>query len=365
MRLAAVAAAVLIAVALARPVRANSVTNEVFVTSAQTSDANPRALIFTDSLTSSFDLGEDWSLTGGFSLTLPGRTPAATEAQFDETSQAITFFTLALDWSATDNLTLGVTGDFSPASTQFAGAPISLRQADGTELVANAEIRSRTSHLAAGFDAWWDTFGHSDLEWTFTGGLTVSSYDIDQGITRIRTANGTTLTAQELIDQTNAYCAAHPRRTKCGQNVLNALKATPSTLSFERLSAGATARLFQDTDLTLLGDYYVYNQDPSQVGYFGLAAVGREAGLPIAPLRYLIRPEVAHRFGDLTAKVWVQAGEYVTGTAETTAAIGLRMQYKFSKAFRAWLTVSGQRDVDENGNDSRFGTVSGGLGLRW
>ncbi len=42
MRLAAVAAAVLIAVALARPVRANSVTNEVFVTSAQTSDANPR-----------------------------------------------------------------------------------------------------------------------------------------------------------------------------------------------------------------------------------------------------------------------------------------------------------------------------------
>jgi len=193
----------------------------------------------------------------------------------------------------------------------------------------------------------------------------VSSYDIDQSISRIRTADGTTLTAQELIDQTNAYCAAHPRRTKCGQNVLNALKATPSTLSFERLSAGATARLFRATDLTLLGDYYVYNQDPSQVGYFGLAAVGREGGLPIAPLRYLIRPEVQHRFGDLTAKVWLQAGEYVTGTAETTAAIGLRLQYKLSKAFRAWMTVSGQRDVDANGNESRFGTVSGGLGFRW
>src|SRR5215813_1106431 len=304
-------AAALIPLVLATPALANSVSNEVIVTSAQTSDSNPRALIFTDALNGSFDLQQDWTLSAGFSLTLPGRTPAATEAQFDETSEAITFFTLGLDWSPTDNLMLGLTGDLSPASTQYAGAPISLRQPDGTELVANAEIKSRVSHLAGGVDAWWDTLGQSDLEWSFTGGVTVSNYKIDQSITRIRTANGNTLTAQELIDQTNAWCAAHPRRTNCGQNVLNALKSTPATLNFERLSAGVTARLYRDTDLTLLGDYYIYNQDPSQVGYFGLAALGRDAGLPIAPLHYLIRPEVQHRFGDFSARLWVQAGEYV------------------------------------------------------
>jgi len=358
-------AAALILLAVATPALANSVSNEVIVTSAQTSEANPRALIFTDSLNSSFDVQKDWTLSASGSVTLPGRTPAATEAQFDESSQAITVFSLGLDWSATNNLMLGLTGDWSPASTQFAGAPTSLRQADGTELVANAEIRSRTSHLAGGIDAWWDTLGQSDLEWTFSAGVTVSSYNIEQSITRVRTADGNTLTAQELIDQTNAFCAAHPRRTKCGQNVLNALRATPSTLNFERLSAGATARLFRDTDLTVLGDYYIYNQDPSQVGYFGLAALGRDAGLPIAPLQYVIRPEVQHRFGDFSARLWVQAGEYVAGTAQTTASIGLRLQYKFTRSFKAWLTASGQRDVDESGNESEFGTISGGLGFRW
>jgi hypothetical protein len=56
---------------------------------------------------------------------------------------------------------------------------------------------------------------------------------------------------------------------------------------------------------------------------------------------------------------------YVAGTARTTASIGLRLQYRFTKSFKAWLTASGQRDVDESGNESEFGTISGGLGFRW
>src|SRR5205085_7319885 len=88
----------------------------------------------------------------------------------------------------------------------------------------------------------------------------------------------------------------------------------PVTLDSERFSANVSATLFTDTDVTLSGDYYVYQQNPAQVGFFTLVAAGRGAGVPIAPLRYEVRPEVVHRFGDLSARLWVQAGEYVPGT---------------------------------------------------
>ena len=78
-----------------------------------------------------------------------------------------------------------------------------------------------------------------------------------------------------------------------------------------------TAIVEQDTDLTLSGDYYHYEEDPTQVGFFSVATAGRTLvtggnGVPIAPLRYLLRPEVVHRFGDFSAKLWVTTGRYVT-----------------------------------------------------
>src|SRR5439155_173535 len=81
------------------------------------------------------------------------------------------------------------------------------------------------------------------------------------------------------------------------------LQVTPVPLDSERFSANVSATLFTDTDVTLSGDYYVYQQNPAQVGFFTLVAAGRGAGVPIAPLRYEVRPEVVHRFGDLSARL--------------------------------------------------------------
>ena len=139
----------------------------------------------------------------------------------------------------------------------------------------------------------------------------------------------------------------------------------PVTLDSERLSANVSATLFTDTDVTLSGDYYVYQQNPAQVGFFTLVAAARGAGVPIAPLRYEVRPEVVHRFGDLSARLWVQAGEYVPGTGQSTAGAGLKLQYKFTRAFRSWVTLSGQRDVDQSDQITRAGSVAAGAAYRW
>src|SRR5260370_727341 len=86
-------------------------------------------------------------------------------------------------------------------------------------------------------------------------------------------------------------------------------------------------------------------------------------GVSIAPLQYQIRPEILQRFGDFSAKLWVQAGRYAPGTGQSTAGAGIKLQYKFTKAFKLWVTGGGQRDVDEASNATN--SASFGLGASY
>src|SRR5512144_602516 len=172
-------AAAVLALAAAGAARAHSVSDEVIVSSTDTSAANPRAALFTNALNASFDLGDDWILSAGLSLTLQGSTPAARRAGFGDSGGAIALFTGGLDWFATDHLTLGATLDVAPSSTQFVGTTV---QIQGRSV--DAELRSQTSQMSFGLDASWDTLGVSDLEWSFDLGITGSHYALDQGIAR-------------------------------------------------------------------------------------------------------------------------------------------------------------------------------------
>src|SRR2546425_78511 len=237
--------------------------------------------------------------------------------------------------------------------------------ADGSETAADALVRSQTSQAGGTFNVSWETTGNSALEWSYGAGVEYSHYDVDQNVSRVRLADGTTVTSATLRQDTTAYCQAHPLIRNCGQALLTALRATPVTLDSERLSANLTATVFTNTDVTLSGDYYVYEQNPAQVGFFTLVAAGRAAGVPIAPLRYQVRPEVVERFGDFSAKLWVEAGQYVAGTGQGTAGAGLKLQYKFTKTFRSWAEVSGQRDVDQSDQISRSAAFAAGAAYRW
>jgi len=344
---------------------ASSVREEASVNTIQPTGANPRSNSFTDSLNGTIDLSSEWTLNLGGSLTLQGRTPASQRGQFPESGSVVTLFTAGADWNLTENLTLGSELKVSPRSTQFAGTTVTLRQANGTETAADALVRSQTSQAGGTFDVSWETTGDSALEWSYGASVEYSHYDIDQNVPRVRLANGTTATSATLRQDTTAYCQAHPLIRNCGQALLTALRGTPVSLDSERLSANLTATVFTNTDVALSGDYYVYEQDPAQVGFFTLVAAGRAAGVPIAPLRYQVRPEVVERFGDFSAKLWVEAGKYVAGTGQSTAGAGLKLQYKFTKTFRSWAEVSGQRDVDQSDQITRSAAFAGGAAYRW
>lgn len=338
--------------------RASSVSNELSSNSTQATETNPRAGNVADALNATFDLSDNWALNAGASLTAEGQTPALQSGAFGSSGNAVTSFSLGIDWQPSDAWTTGLSVDLSPESTQSTGTQVQITTA-GT--AADALLRSKSSSFEAGLDVSYDTSGESNLEWSFGGGVSTTHLSTDQQITRVRATNGTASSPTEIRN----YCTSHPK--KCSRSVLAALRAqTGVTLDSQKLNAALTAILAKNTDLTLSGDYYIYDQDPTQVGYYSVARVGRVGnGLNIAPLQFSVRPEVTHRFGDFSAKVWVQAGQYVSGAGQSTAGLGLRLQYKFTKAFKLWATASGQRDVDEQSNTTKSSSISLGAGYRF
>src|SRR5262249_2240661 len=140
-------------------------------------------------------------------------------------------------------------------------------------------------------------------------------------------------------DSVRAYCARVPLAKGCRQ--LNALfRARASDINQFKLSALVSETFALDTDVTLSGAYYFYDQDPTQASYFTIAAFGPTGlggGVAIAPLRFTFRPDVTHRFGRFSVNLWYQYLKYVPGEGYGNC-LGLKLQYKFSKAFKAWIS---------------------------
>ena len=354
--------AMLIALLVATPALAkNSISDELSVNSTEATSENPRAGNVADALDATFQLNERFSLTAGAMLTLEGQTPAATAGAFGASGSAVTLFSLGLDWDANDHVSTGVTLDFSPASDQRSGTVLTIQDAKGGTSSVNALLGTHSRQAAVAFDVGYDTAGESDLEWAFTAGATFSEYDETQNVVAARTKG----TGGKPADfDLKGYCASHA----CSKALRSALQAQSATLDSLRLSLEATATLGTDTDLSLTGDTYLYAQDPAAVGIFSVGVAGRQTisggnGVPIAPLRFLVKPEAVHRFGDFSAKLWVQGGQYVAEAGGSTQGVGTRLQYKVTRDLRFWLTLSGQKDVDSAGQESKSGAVA--LGARY
>jgi hypothetical protein len=353
MRCAPLAAALF----LAGAARASSVRDEITVGGAQSTPQNPRAGNFSNLFAASVDVGDDWTASGTAQVTLEEPTPAPAGSGFADSGGTVTDFSLGVDWDATDNWTFGLTLDVSPESAIATDAQFPVRTAQGFEQ-ADALLRARSSNVWGEVSVTYDTAGTSDLEWTFTGALALSRFETQQRVEQAR-VGGTTLTPAELrtlCSASNSGCRAY----------VPAIDGFSDELRSARITAGALATIKNDTDVGLNVDYYRYFDDPASVGVYSIAAVGRfGAGAPIAPLRYLIRPDVTHRAGALSFRVWVQAGEYAANVGQSTAGLGMKVQYKLTRALRMWIAAIGQRDVGIDGDVSRSGWLSLGAAYRF
>lgn len=349
------------ALLVAGAARASSIRDEISVLGAQSTPQTPRAANISNLFGIAVDVGEAWTISSTALVTVEESTPAPAGSGFPDRGGVVTAFSAGVDWEATGNWTFGATVDVSPESTITSDARINVPVSpqDETTTRADALIRAASSYLSAEFLATYETSGFSDLEWSFTGAIALSRFDTTQHIDEARRQNGAVLSSSEL-------------RSLCGSPssscypYLPAIDGLSDQLRSARVSLAALATIATHTDLGLSADYYGYFDDPANVGVFSLASVGRfGAGAPIAPLRFLVRPEVTHRIGSLSLRLWVQAGEYVANVGRGTATIGTKVQYRFNRAFRMWIGAAGQRDVGNTGEVSRSGWLSLGAAYRF
>lgn len=342
-----------------------AISEEIGTIQPDSTAQNPVGATFTNNLTGIINLGDHWSIDLGFLLSLEKGSPPPSGSNFKDSGGHVSLFTLGADWDSGDHWSFGLLTDLSPKSTTNSSTTLNTQMGNNaTTTPTDARLGVTSSDLDLQAGASYDTNGESNLEWLFTGNLMGGHLATNQQVTAVYDR----ATMRDLdAAQLRAYCATHPK--PCGKSLNSALQDRDYHLDSLKLDLGGTATIFGSTDIALTGDVYLYAQDPSEVGYFNVATSGRAlaggAGIPIAPLRANGRLDLVHRFGDLSVKVWGSVGEYAVAGDGTTYGSGIKVQYKFTRTFRMWLTGNVQHDVDDTGNNFSTRGLSMGGGFRF
>lgn len=260
--------------------------------------------------------------------------PPSRGTPFRSSNEWIGLGTLSVDADVGDHWAFHLDGSWSPASTQQVALMVG---------ALDARLQATSDSYGGGATAGYASGGDSDVEWSvdLVGGWT--HYDTTQRIDALETAAGPQTGAQIRAD-----CKG--KRTTTCKTLLAALKSNVQALDQGKVGALGSLTLFQNTDLNLAFSYYLYAQDPSSLGDFRVATLGRVSGsgsAPLAPLIWSLRPEVAQRLGRVTLSVAWLHGPY-TGDGGFTDSVTLKVAVTLDR-WRVWVAVTGNRDVDGSG----------------
>jgi hypothetical protein len=341
-------------------VAAHSLSDEIGVGTSQTNPRNPRTGFIYDRISGVADASEVVSFRFDLTLTHDAATKPTQGAQFGDTGGNVLAGALGLDWTPSEHWPLSFEFDFSPSSTDSSDATVTF-DVGSTSSNADALLRARSSSVGFFLGAGYETAGDSDFESALNTSFSLTHYSTTQILSDVATANGP-VDRRQII----AYCTRTAGQGVGCRELGPALRSEAADLNQYRMAVSFTETFVADTDLTFGGAYYLYDKDPSQVGYFSIASIGRSVslgnGVPAAPLRYSIRPDVTHRFGAFSADIWYQYGEYVPGEGYGHSA-GLKLQYKITKAVKIWASGTWQDDIDVQNASQVSTTVA--LGARY
>ncbi len=364
----------------AKASRRGEISEEISGANAQSTPQVPRAGQLSNNLRGSIYLSDAVTVLAGLTLTLesgasPPLDPVTNKPTLFQASYGgtIALGTVGVDLDLNDHWSLGVHFDGSPSAQQYISTTLDVTAPDckNQQGPVNALINTHSSSVAVGGSAGYDTAGDSNVEFALTASATatdlIGEQQLSEGQCTDKSARGVLSSQTFTLGQFRAYCAAHP--LICARRPGFRAVLSDQTFSVLQTRAGtvATVTLYGDTDLSLGGDYYFYSDDPSTLGFFSVRArsVGGE-GVAIAPLQWMLRPELVHRFGkSFSARVWVTVGEYVASSGGGSTGLGTKLQYKFTRTFRMWISLSGQKDIDVDGNGSNSGTIALGAAYKF
>ena len=333
----------LVLVALATPAGAHSVSDELSAAGTQAHAGSPSSLTVTDRLTGVFDV-RSVQLRGDFSYSRLQFLSNVPGANFANSPGDVFLISLSADWQATRHWDFGLEGDYSPPSATTADSPVSVTGRTG-DITVDGELASQLSTVGGSVWAGFDTASSSRYQTYVDLWLTATEYLLDQRI---------------VATWSN----------KLDEPVSSSAPSKAADLFQAKISASLDETIGDHLDLRLFGAYYLYDRDPTQVGYFA-ASGGRVAsrevqfgnGVAIAPWQFTVQPALTVFGHGLSATLSFQYGQYVSDQAYSyDLNAGLRLDYRIGKRVKLWLKANGQRDVDSTGAVAWGG--NGGLGLK-
>jgi hypothetical protein len=344
--------AVMLVVAGRGLARADGIAEELSAGSAPHADGAPASSWIANKLSGMWEPGDAWQL----------RLDLTETRYFDASASNVGLANLAVEYDPTVHwiLRLGLGG--SPASTADAKSVIQTQNATGAAVTADARIATTSSSASGSASVGYETAGGGDLETSALLSASVTQLDSTQEITDVQGRRGQTLTAAQLA----ALCAAHP----CAGGLGSALDGVPATLHQLVLGASLSEQLYQHTDLGLDASYYLYAQDPTQLGALSISRTGQSAGgsFAIAPVRYSVMPSLIHRFGPVMVMSSLAYSQYVDQQGHDLTAT-LRLQYKLAlsgaQRVKLWTKLMATRDVDQMNASTQAGSLSLGAQYSW
>lgn len=340
--------------------RASSVSAEGGVGSTQPTTQNPRTGNEVLFLSSSLDLSDAWALHADVGYTHDNPSRRSSSSSFATTGGNIFVLAPGVEFNPTDHWTLGLDVDLSPTSKQSAGTVIT--ETNGTTSTdVNARLATATSSIGTSALVGWNSASLSDWETEVDLSIAATGYNTVQRVDAIQTASGP-VTASGI----QSYCAKATTATALAacKPLLAAIRGAPDTLLQGRIALNAVETIHDDTDVGLTGTYFLYDQDPTTVGYFSLLTVGRSVsmgnGLAVLPAQFSLRPMVGHRFGRLGLELAYQFIRYVDDLG-AGHGVTARIQYKFDRNWKLWVKLTGQLDVTSTTGTTHSGTMSAGI----
>jgi hypothetical protein len=349
--------AILLTIGLQSSARAGSLADQLTIGATSNSPTAPRAGFISDKLSGTNEVKPSFGLNYGAWLTRDSGTPAPAGSPFPERGGTIFRFSLGADWQVSPRWALLPSVNGSPTSTTNTSVSVPFQDPAGVNTTLAGDLRVRASSVGGELSVEYDTLDSMSVELvvTVTGGAL--QYSNVEKLVKLQQANDTVVSAATLQQQCQTRgCSPQLQSvlTRESAGIVQAYGGADVTVIIHRSELGGAAT------------GYAYSSDPTQLGYFGVAAFGRGPatgdGTPFAPLLLSVRPHVLQRFGHLRLGAAGEYDRYVDAEG-SSIIVSVKPAYDLTSSFRLWLTGCYQHDVAQDGSTSR--TLTASVGVRW
>lgn len=300
---------------------------------------NPRSGALGVGLSGTWEPSDRFSAWGSFGVT---RDLATQSGEVKSPGSNIYLLTVGTMWLPTESWSFIATGNWSPTIEQRSALSVAAVDRTTDTILVNT-----IGSLGAGLSAGYSTAGESNWE---------HAIDLGVALTRFGTSQKAELPTTVRGNLFRSFCANNPMQGNCPL-----VNGVTDALLQVRLGATYTAFLFEHFTAGLDSGLYLYDQDPTQAGFYSVVVAGRNVGdlgngVPILPLLFTAKPFVSWRPGAFSLKLSYQAGVYVNGLGLNHVA-GLRLAYRFTPWFKLTAALSAQVDSTPTGLANPGGTL--------